>query len=197
MTHLDFDHAGGLDDFPHARVHMMASEREYALERKTWMDRQRFRPQQWSYREQWQVYDENAGERWHGFGCVRDIAGFGSDVLLIPLPGHTFGHAGVAVRQGDRWLLLAGDAYFYHREMDFERPWCTPGLRLYQTMLEKDREARLDNQQRLRTLRHERGAEIDVFSSHDIPEFERLSGRSAKVPAEALLESATGERRRA
>ena len=44
LTHLDFDHAGGLDDFPWATVHMMAVERDYALLQKTWLDRQRFRP---------------------------------------------------------------------------------------------------------------------------------------------------------
>jgi len=165
---------------------MLASECEYAVQQRTWMDRQRFRPQQWSYKNQWQLHSGSGGERWHGFDCVRDIAGFSSDLLLVPLPGHTFGHAGVAVRQGDRWMLLAGDAYFYHREMDFKRPWCTPGLRLYQTMLEKDRRARLDNQKRLRRLKHEQGATIDVFSSHDIPEFERLSGRSAKFEARAF-----------
>jgi glyoxylase-like metal-dependent hydrolase (beta-lactamase superfamily II) len=50
LTHLDFDHAGGLDDFPHAAVHLMALERDYAAAQKTWLDRQRFRPQQWSTR---------------------------------------------------------------------------------------------------------------------------------------------------
>jgi glyoxylase-like metal-dependent hydrolase (beta-lactamase superfamily II) len=28
LTHLDFDHAGGLDDFPHATVHPLGAERE-------------------------------------------------------------------------------------------------------------------------------------------------------------------------
>lgn len=46
LTHLDFDHAGGLDDFPQARVHMLGSERESAYAQKTWLDRQRYRPQQ-------------------------------------------------------------------------------------------------------------------------------------------------------
>ena len=63
LTHLDFDHAGGLDDFPQATVHMLK-------------------------------------------------------------------------RRGD-WLLQAGDAYFYHAEMDPQRPRCTPGLRFYQWMMEK------------------------------------------------------------
>jgi hypothetical protein len=30
------------------------------------------------------------------------------------------------------WLLQAGDAYFYHGEMDPQRPRCTPGLRFHQ-----------------------------------------------------------------
>src|SRR4051794_15445286 len=47
MTHLDFDHAGGLDDFPDASIHMLEAERDDALLRTTWLDRQRFRPQQW------------------------------------------------------------------------------------------------------------------------------------------------------
>lgn len=28
LSHLDFDHAGGLDDFPHATVHMLRIERD-------------------------------------------------------------------------------------------------------------------------------------------------------------------------
>ena len=133
-------------------------------------------------RGRWRVHATAAGgESWFGFECVRDVAGLSADVLLVPLPGHTFGHAGIAVRQSAGWLLLAGDAYFHHREMDAERPWCTPGLRLYQTMMEKDRELRLLNQRRLRQLKQEHGAQVDVFSAHDIPEFERLSGRSAAI----------------
>jgi glyoxylase-like metal-dependent hydrolase (beta-lactamase superfamily II) len=190
LTHLDFDHAGGLDDFPDARVHMMTVERDQALRRATWMDRQRYRPQQWSTRPNWQVHDASAGERWFGFDCVRDVPATDAEVLMVPLAGHSFGHAGVAVREGDRWLLQAGDAYFYHREMDLENPWCTPGLRFYQTMLEKDRAARLGNQRRLRELKAAHGVQIDIFSAHDTVEFERLSGRSARVPDAAFTRHA-------
>jgi glyoxylase-like metal-dependent hydrolase (beta-lactamase superfamily II) len=51
LTHLDFDHAGGLDDFPWAMVHLLRRERDHALKQRTWLDRQRFRPQQWHHRE--------------------------------------------------------------------------------------------------------------------------------------------------
>ena len=46
LTHLDFDHAGGLDDFPDAAVHVLAAEADTAGNRGRWLQRQRFRPQQ-------------------------------------------------------------------------------------------------------------------------------------------------------
>lgn len=182
LTHLDFDHAGGLDDFPHAAVHLMVVERNYALAQQTWLDRQRFRPQQWSTRDQWRVYQSGEGESWYGFECVRGLEGVPPEILLVPLVGHTHGHAGVAVNDGSRWLLHAGDAYFYHAELDPERPRATPGLVLYQALMEKDREARLWNQDRLRDLRRHFADEIEIFCSHDPREFERLAGRAPDVP---------------
>lgn len=177
LTHLDFDHAGGLDDFPWARVHLLEEEERSASARSTRLDRMRYRPAQWSTRPNWQLYPRNTGQSWFGFGCVRDLVGVAPDVLLVPLLGHTLGHSGVAVRREHDWLLLSGDAYFYHAEMDLERPRCTPGLRLYQTMMEKDRPSRLRNQQRLRELLRTDAGEVNVFCSHDVTEFERLSGR--------------------
>ena len=177
LTHLDFDHAGGLDDFPDATVHMLEMERDYALLQRTWMDRQRFRPQQWSSRPRWHVYRGDEGEDWSGFRMVRTLQGLPPEIALVPLAGHTFGHAGVAVQVDGRWLLQAGDAYFFHREMDLDGPWCTPGLRMYQWMLEKDRGMRLKNQQRLRELKRMRGSALTLFCAHDNEEFERLAGR--------------------
>jgi Zn-dependent hydrolases, including glyoxylases len=55
LTHLDFDHAGGLDDFPQATVHMLGVEKTAAEAQRTWLDRQRFRPQQWSSRPRWRT----------------------------------------------------------------------------------------------------------------------------------------------
>ena len=185
LTHLDFDHAGGLDDFPEAAVHMLASERDHAVAQRSWLDRQRFRPQQWGSRSRWRVYPGAAGGTWMGFAAVREADGLPPEVLLVPLPGHTHGHAGVAIDTGSGWRLLAGDAYFHEDEMAAE-PRCPPGLRFYQWMMELDRSARLRNQERLRALRRERGGEVTLFSSHDVAEFERLSGRSARLPAAAL-----------
>jgi glyoxylase-like metal-dependent hydrolase (beta-lactamase superfamily II) len=182
LTHLDFDHAGGLDDFPLATIHLMAQERDDAVAQRTWLDRQRYRPQQWASRARWQVHTERAGEPWYGFDCVRGMAGLPPEILMVPLRGHTTGHAGVAVQTDGKWVLMAGDAYFYHREMNMEAPYCTPGLRMYQTMMEKDRKARLHNQQRLRALVRDHGNNVTVICAHDNVEFEALAGRAIDVP---------------
>jgi glyoxylase-like metal-dependent hydrolase (beta-lactamase superfamily II) len=182
LTHLDFDHAGGLDDFPEASIHLMRSEIEDAVQQRSWLDRQRFRPQQWGSYERWTTYWLAGGERWFGFEAVRQLQGVPPEILMVPLVGHTHGHAGIAVRQNDRWLFLAGDAYFDHDELDAENPRCTPGLRLYQWMMEKDRPARLGNQQRLRELRRDHGHEIDIICSHDPRELEHDTHRSLDTP---------------
>ena len=75
LTHLDFDHAGGLDDFPNAIVHMLESERDAAFAQATWLDRQRFRPQQWSTLGNWRVYRPDEGDAWFGFNRVRSLEG--------------------------------------------------------------------------------------------------------------------------
>jgi glyoxylase-like metal-dependent hydrolase (beta-lactamase superfamily II) len=191
LTHLDFDHAGGLDDFAHAAVHLLAAERNEALAQKTLLDRMRFRPQQWSTQPHWRVYPHGQGEHWFGFDRVRALAGVPDDLLMVPLIGHTHGHAGIAIRRSDDWLLHAGDAYFYHAEMDVERPRCTPGLRLYQWMMEKDRPARLANQDRLRELVRARGAQVQVFCAHDTTEFERITGHAPDRPADEGFRHAT------
>lgn len=191
LTHLDFDHAGGLDDFPEATVHMLAEERDYAILQRTWLDRQRFRPQQWSTRDKWRVYPANEGDNWLGLKRVRTLHGLPDGIALIPLIGHTFGHAGVALDRGDKWLMQAGDAYFYHGEMDWDHPRCTPGLNFYQWMMDKDRSARKQNQHKLRELKRAHTADLEIFCGHDVTEFEHLSGRSARVPAHGFADAAS------
>ena len=44
---------------------------------------------------------EADGEAWFGFAAVRAIPGTRDEVLPIPLPGHTCGHCGVAVRMSE------------------------------------------------------------------------------------------------
>jgi glyoxylase-like metal-dependent hydrolase (beta-lactamase superfamily II) len=170
LTHLDFDHAGGIEDFPHARVHVLEAERDWAeRKRRGFIGRRRYRPVQWDDVRDWSTY-LGGGERWFGFDAVRELEGLPPEIVMVPLAGHTWGHAGVAVQQGERWVLNAGDAYFYRGEMDVAKPRCTPGLRAYQKLMEVDRERRLTNQDRLRDLKRNEGGKVTIFCSHDAVE---------------------------
>ena len=178
VTHLDFDHAGGIEDFPNATVHLTAREKEVADQRRggAFVGTRRYRPQQWNTVKEWRLYPFGGGERWFGFDAVRDLDGLPPEILLVPLSGHTWGHAGVAVRdEGGGWLLHAADAYFYRGEIG-EPYECTPALRGYQRLMEVDRAARLANQQRLRALAREHGGEVRIFCAHDAVEFALLAG---------------------
>lgn len=173
LTHLDLDHAGGLVDFPGANVHVYSEElREF--EKECAGDGWRYRQIQFAHGPKWTEH-EALGEEWFGFRAAREIA---PDVLLIPLAGHTRGHAGVAVDTGDGWLLHAGDAYFHPGEIDPVKPHCPPGIALFENLVQTEKQARLDNQVRLRDLVRDHSGEVTVFSAHNAAEFHRLRERS-------------------
>jgi glyoxylase-like metal-dependent hydrolase (beta-lactamase superfamily II) len=180
LTHLDLDHAGGLPDFPGARIHVREAEHAAAMRAAGSARRstQRFRywPYQWAHDPRWITY--GGGERWLGFEGAAELDGL-PGIALVPLPGHSPGHAGVAVRAGapgSRWLLHAGDAYFDHREVTAAVARSTPGLAAFQKWLEADGAARRDTRMRLRELA--RQGEVELFCSHDPTEFDRYDGGS-------------------
>lgn len=176
LTHLDFDHAGGLEDFPNAAVHVMDAELAAATgPREGFVPQNRYRPMQFDEVHDWRRYTFSRGEPWFGFDAVRQLDGLPPEILLIPLPGHTHGHAGVAIDTHDGWLLHAGDAYFYRGEVRRATRECTPGLRAYQTMMEVDRDLRMANQERIRRLSIEHRDEVRVICAHDVVEFEHAT----------------------
>jgi glyoxylase-like metal-dependent hydrolase (beta-lactamase superfamily II) len=169
-THLDLDHAGGLPDFPHARVHVFGDELDAATH-PTWRERARYVRAQWAHGPQW-VRHEVDGDDWFGFTAVRALT---DDVLLVPLRGHTRGHCGVAVRRPDgHWLLHAGDSYFNSGEKQTP-PTSLPGLTGFQRVMAMDDLARRHNQERLRELHAAHGGEVTIFSAHDPDEYAALA----------------------
>lgn len=173
LTHLDLDHAGGLSDFPHAEVHVMGVERQFAFGPLKWRHRTRYRMAQFAHRPRFVDY-EGGGERWFGFDAVRAMTGVDAEVLLVPLPGHTLGHAGVAVRDGEQWLLHAGDAYFHHDEILGGSASIV--LEGYQRAVAMDAGARLSNRERLVELSG-RGT-VKIFCAHDPLEWTRFDAES-------------------
>jgi glyoxylase-like metal-dependent hydrolase (beta-lactamase superfamily II) len=175
LTHLDFDHAGGLEDFPQATVHLLDKEWSSASgPRPGFVLRNRYRPSQFDEVRNWRRYG-SLGEPWFGFDAVRQLEDLPPEILLVPLPGHTWGHAGVAIQRPQGWLLHAGDAYFYRDEVRRATRKCTPGLRGYQTMMEVSRDLRLANQERVRKLSVEHQRDVRVLCAHDPVEFEHAA----------------------
>jgi glyoxylase-like metal-dependent hydrolase (beta-lactamase superfamily II) len=115
---------------------------------------------------------ESGGDRWFGFESIRVMEGVDREIALIPLPGHSRGHCAVAVRDGERWLLDAGDVYF-HRDEVAPTPSCPPALRAFQTYMAADNGSRTHNRDRVQELAQSHGDEIRIFCSHDEVELAR------------------------
>jgi glyoxylase-like metal-dependent hydrolase (beta-lactamase superfamily II) len=191
-THLDRDHAGGICDFPDAAVHVFAAELRAASHRSTLSERSRYRVVQIAAVKKWAPVEEE-GESWFGFSAVRAIPGTHDDVLLVPLPGHTRGHCGVAVRRADDWLLHCGDAYFHRSEVAPEGGATPRGLRWFESRVDVDGAQRRANQGRLRELARLAAGKVKLICSHDPAEFAAMRNAARE---EQVARQLVGTRRR-
>lgn len=166
-THLDLDHAGGLSDFPHAKVHVLEAEKAAAMD-PTAFEKHRYRPAQWAHGVDWVTHPET-GSPWNGFEAVRDLPGLPPEILLVPTIGHTRGHLSVAIDGPNGWLLHAGDNYYHRGTIDPAVGPAPFGMRLFERITQTDAERLRANQARLGELAA--GGEVQVFSAHDAAEF--------------------------
>jgi glyoxylase-like metal-dependent hydrolase (beta-lactamase superfamily II) len=177
QTHLHIDHAGGLRDFPEAQVHVHQTEYEAAIAPSSLMDFA-YIPAHWAHDPQW-VFHQRPDREWFGFNAISIYAGRFTEILMIPLPGHTRGHCGVAVRSGERWLLHCGDAAspFHHASDLHNRDRSGYALDFLPTRFAT---AVLGpHVERLRALAASHGEVVELISSHDIFSFEERSSAEA------------------
>ncbi|PKO05045.1 MAG: hypothetical protein CVU41_14135 [Chloroflexi bacterium HGW-Chloroflexi-3] len=97
MTHLHFDHAGGLVDFPWTQVHLHKKELDAKNKPKTWLERFAYDQADFTHHPNWVIY-ELCTEKWFEFDAIP--LPFEPKMYLIPLFGHTSGHCGVAIQDG-------------------------------------------------------------------------------------------------
>ena len=96
LTHMHFDHAGGLPDFPWAKVHVHRREYESIKSNKknSWLDGG-YNLRILDHEPEVEMY-EDEGEKWYDFDAIR--LRFEPEMYLLPLYGHSAGQRG---RQGD------------------------------------------------------------------------------------------------
>lgn len=118
LTHFDADHVGGVADFPWARVHLTADEADAALAPRTFVEKSRYLPANHEPLPNLVRHDPARGDRWRGFAAATELTQIGDGIVLLALPGHSRGHAAVAVETGDRTILHVGDSFYHPGQID-------------------------------------------------------------------------------
>ena len=176
LTHLDTDHVGGAADFPTARLHVTSAEAVAAFARPTRAERYRYRRQQW-VKDRDVVEHDPQGEAWRGFAAAKELVDIAPGIVLVSLPGHTRGHACIAVDAGHRWVLHCGDAFYHYGSLDGTHVPRT--LWAMETAVVFDRKKMWDNHARLSALYAKAEPDLFIAPAHDMKLYER-----AKATAE-------------
>jgi glyoxylase-like metal-dependent hydrolase (beta-lactamase superfamily II) len=100
MTHLHVDHAGNLDQFSDAEIHVHKNELRYAW----WPDP----PQTQFYLDGDLAVLQEPDTKVTEVSGRTDLLGDGS-IEIIPTPGHTPGHQSIKVELDDQTVILGGD----------------------------------------------------------------------------------------
>lgn len=166
QTHLHIDHAGGLADFPAADVHICDLEFA-AIQQPRGLMEFGYDQSQWSHQPNWVLHHQPVVD-WYGFEAVPVLETPEADFMLIPLPGHTRGHCGVAIGKPGSWLLHCGDAASpFHPGSDLHRRGKEAYLLEFipQGLVSRILGGHIG---RLRALLESHGDEIRAVSAHDI-----------------------------
>lgn len=121
MTHLHFDHASALCEFPSATVLVSRPEWQAAHARYPFMHG--YVPAQLDPRPTYRTFEIQSAPAHGPFEHALDLFGDGSLVLVFT-PGHSLGHVSLIARLGDKPALLTGDAaYTLATVREGARPW--------------------------------------------------------------------------
>ena len=164
ISHLHFDHAGGIAQVPQADL--LVGAREWAVLSEPhpeyeWVLREHIEIPSAKWRQiSFEVTDDPLFE---GFDGIYDVAGDGSMVLL-PTPGHTPGSMSMLIRQ-DAWdpILLVGDLTYESASLEKD---IVPGT--------GDKDALLASFAKVRQLK-QRLPGLAIVASHDFAAEEAVS----------------------
>jgi N-acyl homoserine lactone hydrolase len=117
MTHLHFDHASAMSEFPGATFVFTRREWEAATEPREWLHGYRRRQFDHAFDYRLLDFEDPSVDSYATFGRSIDLLGDGS-VRAVYTPGHTHGHMSVVLRLKEREALVAGDAIYTRRTLD-------------------------------------------------------------------------------
>jgi len=161
LTRGDPDHAGGRADFSHAFVHVLAEERA-----RLDTGDERYSAAQFVHGPRWVVHGKSV-VGWMGLEARWLSLGSGTQAVLLPLFGHTLGQCGVAVRDGSRWLVHLGDAYYLRWELSTD----DDPVSALAAHRGADDVLRRKSLEALRRLLRDHAGEVEMFGYHDFAEF--------------------------
>ena len=163
MTHLHFDHASALCDFPAATV--LVSAPEWAAAHGRYLFMHGYVPAQLSPAPSYRTIEFEPGAQGDPFAHALDVFGDGS-LRLVFTPGHTRGHVSLLARLSDREALLTGDAAYTLATLRAgARPWLIEDAQAFErsvvALAQWDREH----------------PDALVIPGHDMPAWEALQER--------------------
>jgi glyoxylase-like metal-dependent hydrolase (beta-lactamase superfamily II) len=107
LTHMHFDHCGGVPDFPHAKVHVHQREYDAFCGRGFHWGNAAYISRNLTHRPETACY-ETIDTKWFDFDGIR--LPFTPHMVLIPLFGHSLGHCGLAIQTEAGWHFHVADA---------------------------------------------------------------------------------------
>jgi glyoxylase-like metal-dependent hydrolase (beta-lactamase superfamily II) len=119
MTHLHFDHASGMSQFPEATFVISDDEWQDASTGRNPIMRG-YRPAHYDYAFDYRTLSYDGAptiDSYASFGRTFDLFGDGS-VRLASTPGHSAGHQSLICRLRDRDLVIGGDAIYTIGQLD-------------------------------------------------------------------------------
>lgn len=171
ISHLHFDHTGGIAQIPQADL--LVSEREWAILSEPHPERE------WILREHIEIpsakwrqitFAPTGDPLFEGFDGIHDVAGDGS-MILLPTPGHTPGSLSMLIRR-EGWdpILLVGDLTYETALLEKD---VVPGT--------GDRETLLASFGKVRALKA-RLPGLAIVASHDFAAAEAVSRATGQAP---------------
>jgi glyoxylase-like metal-dependent hydrolase (beta-lactamase superfamily II) len=119
LTHLHYDHVGGFNRFPKAKVHLQEPEIHYATGR--YMQHHRL-AHSFEVEDIVGVVRLNFAHRVQFYNGGAELA---PGITLHPVGGHSMGLQFVKVHTKRGWVVVASDTTHYYENMMTDRPFTT------------------------------------------------------------------------